>query len=96
MAFQRSGIAESASTPGGHLSGDLTLKGLRHTIATVLREAAADLSQIADLLGQKTESMANRYSRDAQLSARNRETMSVYDNESGRRTKTVKPKPKSV
>ncbi|QEU09781.1 tyrosine-type recombinase/integrase [Paracoccus yeei] len=80
----------------GHLSGDLTLKGLRHTMATVLREAGADLRQIADLLGQKTESMASWYSRDAQLSARNGEAMRVYDNEIERRTKTVKPKPKSV
>lgn len=66
------------------------------TVATVLRETGADLRQIADLLGQKTESMANWYSRDARLSERNRETMTVYDSEIEPRTKIVKPQPKSV
>lgn len=61
----------------GAVEADLTLKGLRHTMATILREAGTDLRRIADLLGQKTESMASWYSRDAQLAARNRETMAV-------------------
>lgn len=75
----------------GHMSVDLTLKGLRHTLATILREAGTDLRSIADVLGQKTESMANWYSRDAQLAERNRETMAIYDQEIERRTKIVKP-----
>ncbi|MCI0999639.1 tyrosine-type recombinase/integrase [Ochrobactrum sp. C6C9] len=80
----------------GLLSVDVTLKGLRHTMATILREAGTDLRQIADLLGQKTESMANWYSRDAQLAERNRKTMTIYDIEIERRTKAVKPSAKSV
>jgi integrase len=78
------------------LPNDLTLKGLRHTMATILRESGANLRQIADLLGQKTESMAHHYSRDAQLAARNRETMDQYQSEVERREKVVKPFAKSV
>ncbi|WP_406736991.1 tyrosine-type recombinase/integrase [Thioclava sp. GXIMD4215] len=78
------------------LPADLTLKGLRHTMATILRESGMDLRSIADLLGQKTESMANWYSRDAELAERNRETMQAYQDEIERRTKTVKPFPKTV
>lgn len=80
----------------GYLSGDLTLKGLRHTMATLLHEAGTDLRRIADLLGQKTESMANWYSRDAQLAERNRETIAVYEREIERRTLTVKPHRQAV
>lgn len=71
----------------GHLSADLTFKGLRHTMATVLREGGANLRQIADLLGQKTESMANWYSRDASLSDRNSTTVAIYDVDIDRRTR---------
>lgn len=69
---------------------DLTMKGLRHTMATILREAGASPRKIADLLGQRTESMALFYSRDAQLAARNRETMDLYQEEIERRTNVVK------
>jgi len=46
----------------------LTLKGLRHTAATILREMGYDFSQIAEFLGQKTEVMAKHYSRRADRS----------------------------
>ena len=37
----------------GLIAPGLTLKGLRHTVATTLREAGLDERRIADLLGQK-------------------------------------------
>ncbi|MDJ1008654.1 MAG: tyrosine-type recombinase/integrase [Paracoccaceae bacterium] len=74
----------------------LTLKGLRHTIATVLREAGMDERAIADLLGQKTTSMAGHYSRNANLAARNKHSIEQWEKENKRRSKTVKPFPKSV
>lgn len=80
----------------GKLPSDLTLKGLRHTVATVLREAGVSPRKIADLPGQKTESMAQHYSRDAILADSNRETMDILDLETERRTKNVKPSAKSV
>jgi integrase len=80
----------------GALPADLTLKGLRHTVATVLREAGVHPREIADLLGQKTESMAQHYSRNARLTEGNRATMKTLDAETERRTKVVKPLPKNV
>lgn len=46
----------------------LTLKGLRHTVATILREMGKDYATIAEMLGQKTEAMAKHYSRRAERS----------------------------
>jgi integrase len=80
----------------GKLPADLTLKGLRHTVATVLREAGVSPRSIADLLGQKTEAMAQHYSRDASLAASNRKTMEILEFEIERRTKSVNPAAKSV
>jgi integrase len=79
----------------------LTLKGLRHTVATTLREAGLDERRIADLLGKKTPSMARRYSRSANLADKNRETMATLGKENARRgvecqtcpPKSVKPGP---
>ena len=53
----------------------LTLKGLRHTVATILREAGLDERAIADLLGQQTQTMALHYSRSAVLEEKNRKTV---------------------
>ncbi|MCC5973452.1 MAG: hypothetical protein JJT81_05320 [Rubellimicrobium sp.] len=57
----------------------LTLKGLRHTVATTLREAGLDERRIADLLGQKTPSKARNYPRSANLADKNRETMATLE-----------------
>ncbi|WP_412059052.1 tyrosine-type recombinase/integrase [Bartonella sp. DGB2] len=46
----------------------LTLKGLRHTVATILAEIGMDERTIADVLGQKTIEMARHYSRSADKS----------------------------
>lgn len=53
--------AQGKVTPG------LTIHGLRHTGATILREEGFDDRTIADALGQKTDSMARHCSRDADL-----------------------------
>jgi len=45
----------------------LTFHGLRHTVATELRELRFDNRTIADMLGQKSEATAAHYSRDADL-----------------------------
>jgi len=77
----------------GVIATGLTLKGLRHTVATTLREAGLDERRIADLLGQKTPSMARHYSRSANLADKNRETMATLEKENARRAKIVKPVP---
>lgn len=82
--------AEGVVQPG------LTLKGLRHTVATTLREAGLEERQIADLLGQRTPAMARHYSRSANLAERNRLTMETLEKENERRSKVVKPFLKTV
>jgi len=52
----------------GRVAPGLTIHGLRHSVATIMREEGFDLSTIADALGQRTEAMAAHYSRDADLS----------------------------
>ena len=69
----------------------LTMKGLRHTVATVLREEGSDERAIADLLGQKTTSMAGHYSRSADLSRKNQETVRALDEARAKRRDGVKP-----
>ena len=64
----------------GVIDPGLTLKGLRHTVATTLREAGVDERSIADILGQRTQAMALHYSRSADLAEKNRRTMVVLQN----------------
>ncbi len=49
----------------GKIGPGLTLKGLRHTMATILAEMGQGERTIADVLGQKTTEMARHYSRRA-------------------------------
>jgi integrase len=51
----------------GKVGDGLTIHGLRHTCATLMREAGFDKDTIADMLGQETAGMAEWYARDAQL-----------------------------
>lgn len=80
----------------GTVAPGLTMKGLRHTVATTLREAGVDDRRIADLLGQKTTSMAGHYSRSADLAAKNRNTIETLDKANEQRREVVKPFPKPV
>ena len=47
----------------GKVGPGLTLYGLRHTLAVILREGGADERTIADALGQRTIEMARHYAR---------------------------------
>jgi integrase len=80
----------------GLIQPGLTLKGLRHTVVTTLREAGLDERRIADLLGQKALSMARHYSRSANLASKNRETMATLETENAKRAQIVKPSAKSI
>jgi integrase len=51
----------------GVIGRGLTSHGLRHTLGTRLREAGADDRTIADILGQRSTSMARHYSENAAL-----------------------------
>jgi integrase len=69
----------------------LTLYGLRHTLATILREAGLDERKIADALGQKTEAMARYYSKSANLTSVMDDVSTALENaENIRQTETVK------
>lgn len=71
----------------------LTLKGLRHTVATILAEIdGIDERAIADVLCHKTVEMARHYSRHADKSLRIAGVVKKFDAEvNRRRTKSVKP-----
>ena len=71
----------------GVIAKGLTFHGLRHTVATELRELGFDARTIADMLGQKTESMAMHYSRDADLQAKLKPAVEKMENAEEMRTK---------
>jgi integrase len=77
---------------GGAIGPGLTLYGLRHTVAVILREAGHDERTIADALGQKTIEMARHYAKGADLRGKMRGVVASFDEElNKRRTKIVKP-----
>lgn len=76
----------------GAIGPGLTLYGLRHTVAVILREIGHDERTIADALGQKTIEMARHYSRRADLGPKMRGVVTSFDAEvNRRRTGVVKP-----
>ncbi len=76
----------------GQIGPGLTLYGLRHTVAVILRECGFDERTIADALGQKTIEMARHYARGADLKLKMRGVVAAFDREvNERRTKVVKP-----
>jgi len=80
----------------GKVNPGLTPKGLRHTMATWLREAGRDELTISDLLAQKSPAMGLHYSRDANLARKNKETIKIWEEENKRRSGIVKPIHKTV
>ncbi|WP_244619158.1 tyrosine-type recombinase/integrase [Rhizobium sp. 18055] len=69
----------------------LTLKGLRHTVATILAEMGKDHGTIALVLGHATEAMAKHYSRRANMTLRATSAAADFDEElNKRKTKVVK------
>ena len=76
----------------GKIQPGLTLKGLRHTVATILREMGEDERTIADMLGQKTTAMARHYSRRADKTKKLTGVVKDFEAEvNRRRAKSVKP-----
>src|SRR5258708_5524924 len=76
----------------GRVGPALTLYGLRHTVAVILREIGYDERTIADALGQKTIEMARHYAKGADLAPKMRAVVKSFDAELNKRsTKTVKP-----
>jgi integrase len=82
--LKRKLVKEGAIGPG------LTLYGLRHTVAVILRE----IRTIADALGQVDPKMALHCAKGADLRPKMRGVVKVFDEElNKRKTKTVKPTP---
>jgi integrase len=69
----------------GKIGPRLTLYGLRHTVAVILRECGMDERTIADALGQKTIEMARHYAKGADLSRKMRGVVKQFDVELARR-----------
>jgi integrase len=63
----------------GLIGKGLTVHGPRHTLGIRLREAGADDRTIADILGQKSATMARHYSESARLPDRARELLMNLD-----------------
>ena len=63
----------------GRVGPGLTLYGLRHTVAVILRESGADERTIADALGQKTIEMARHYAKGADLKRKMRGVVTDLD-----------------
>lgn len=67
----------------------LTLKGLRHTVATILAEMGYDDRTIADMLGQKTLAMAQHYSNRANRSKKLSKVVRQFEQEVNERHKKL-------
>jgi integrase len=80
----------------GIIGPGLTLYGLRHTVAVILREAGVDERGIADALGQRTIEMARHYSKGADLTEKMRGVAATFEREvNRRRTKVSNLAPKA-
>ncbi len=83
----------------GLIDPGVTLYGLRHTVATILREVGMDDRTIADALAQSTETMARHYSKRADIAPKMERVAPVFEAEierrqtevSNRSEKSVKP-----
>jgi len=76
------------------VNSGLTLYGLRHTVAVILRECGYDERTIADALGQKTIEMARLYARGADLTKKMTGVAKKFGREvNRRRTKVSNLKP---
>ncbi len=73
----------------GAIGPALTLYGLRHTVAVILRECGFDERTIADALGQRTIEMARHYAKGADLTAKMRGVAKKFEREVNRRRTKV-------
>jgi len=69
----------------GAIGPGLTLYGLRHTVAVILRECGFDERTIADALGQRTIEMARLYARGADLTRKMGDVAKKFGQEVNRR-----------
>ena len=69
----------------GRIRPGLTLYGLRHTMAVILRKSGCDERAIADALGQKTIEMARHYAKGADLTRKMRGIVKNLNAEMARR-----------
>lgn len=76
-----------AAEASGAVASGLTFHGLRHTVATELRELGFDNRTIADMLGQKTEAQAGHYSETANLEKKMRGVVQRMERANSARTK---------
>jgi integrase len=76
----------------GAIQPALTLKGLRHTVGSILAELGYDDRTIADMLGQETEVMARHYSKRANRTRKMSGVVADFEAElNKRKTGSVKP-----
>jgi integrase len=81
----------------GAIQPGLTLYGLRHTVAVMLRQAGFDERTIADYLGQRTIEMARHYAQGADLEPKMRGVVKELNRALNKtRLRVVKPAEKSV
>ncbi len=81
---------------GGAIGPSLTLYGLRHTVAVILRECGFDERTIADALGQRTIEMARHYSKGADLTAKMQTVAETFERELNKRRTKLSNLPKKV
>lgn len=65
----------------GAIGPDVTLYGLRHTLAVVLREGGADDRQIADALAHTGTNLAPLYTRGSDLQRAMQPVMAILERE---------------
>ncbi|CAN7495339.1 tyrosine-type recombinase/integrase [Rhizobium sp. LjRoot254] len=76
----------------GLVQPGLTLKGLRHTVGSILAELGYDDRTIADMLGHETETMARHYSKRANRTRKMSAVVASFEDElNKRKTGNVKP-----
>jgi integrase len=73
----------------GAVGPGLTLYGLRHSVAVILRECGFDERTIADALGQRTIEMARHYAKGADLTEKMRGVAETFEREVNRRRTKV-------
>ena len=86
------GSAAAVGGQGDGIGPGLTFHGLRHTVATVLRELGYDTETIADALGQSSPGMAMHYAKEADLRKKLTQVVKRFDRRMNKAvTKAVKP-----
>lgn len=80
----------------GLIGPGLTLYGLCHTVAVILRECGFDERTIADALGQRTIEMARHYAKRADLTIKMRDVAKTFEREVNKRRTKVSNLPEKL